>query len=139
MSISDPLFPVHNSRIVLGFTTRPLINIPSVNRVALADDALGVHKVSSATAHAIVRPPVPPADGSGELAWEALFRAGSINPGNKLAPHGGFSFYAHGPAEFSQKLRSEKPKEVIMSYKVMFENGFQWAKGGKLPGICEQY
>src|SRR5258708_1784592 len=46
---------------------------------------------------------------------------------------GGFSFYAPGPP--SADLTAAK--EVTFGYSVMFEQGFQFNEGGKLPGLCE--
>jgi len=142
MASVSPLFPVSHSRISFGFTTSPLIDIQNVVKVAFSDQSLGVHKVSSATTHRIVRPP-PPASTAPSLgslpeyseAWEALFSEGSINPGNKEAPPGGFGFYAHGPPGFLESVNSEAAEEVLMSYEVMFEENWGWCKGGKLPGI----
>ncbi len=31
---------------------------------------------------------------------------------------------------------SDTPQEAIMEYKLKFEKGFDWTKGGKLPGLC---
>ena len=45
---------------------------------------------------------------------------------------GGFSFYAPGP----QSVDLTTAKEVTFGYSVMFEHGFQFNKGGKLPGLC---
>ncbi|KAL4246222.1 Polysaccharide lyase 14 [Abortiporus biennis] len=130
MKIED-LFPVVHGSIVLGFTTSS-IDIPTVQRVSLSDKSLGVHKVTSATTHKIVKLSTP----SGEMeAWEAIFPEGSINPGNKQSPPGGFGFYLPGPAEFHQALQDDIYQEVIMSYQVLFQDDWKWQKGGKLPGI----
>ena len=125
------LFPVPPSRIVHGFTTSTAIKIQNVTHVDLSDSTLGVHKIWSQTAHNLVTMP------DGKQAWEAYFPEGSINPGNKLTPPGGFGFYLRGPRTFHDLLTRETPEEVIMGYEVMFEAGWEWRKGGKLPGICE--
>ncbi|GBE80913.1 hypothetical protein SCP_0306350 [Sparassis crispa] len=138
LSASHLLFPVPHSQIKTGFTTAHAVDVPSIHQVHLSDSALGVHKVSSGTTHTLVRPPVPPSTDSDEHTWDALFPAGSVNPGNKSAPPGGFGFYVHGPPEFARALREEAPREVLMSYAVMFEDGWEWRKGGKLPGICKR-
>lgn len=138
---TQPLFPVSPSRIITGFTTSPDLSLPNVVHVALDDKALGVHKVWSRTSHDVVVPP-PSAANPEDLrheAWLAEFPSGSINPGNKTAPAGGFGFYVHGPKEFHDSLKNEKPSEVVMAYEVMFEGGWEWALGGKLPGICMPY
>ncbi|TCD66231.1 hypothetical protein EIP91_001634 [Steccherinum ochraceum] len=134
-----PLFPLPSHLISSGFTTSPTAaaDILNVALVPLLDSALGVHKVTSNTTHNVVSPPPstkPDASDPSE-AWEAFFPEGSINPGNKEAPRGGFGFYLRGPPQFSQSLKSTLPQEVIMSYVVMFEEGWMWQKGGKLPGI----
>ncbi|KAH9925888.1 uncharacterized protein BXZ73DRAFT_49672 [Epithele typhae] len=131
------LFPIPFSRILTGFTTCPTANIPNVHPVDLLDKPLGVHKATSKTPHHLVVPPIPVPGGS-ELspAWEACFSNGSINPGNKTAPPGGFGFYLHGPLPFAKALKElGDEEEVIFSYDVLFDEGFEWVKGGKLPGI----
>ncbi|KAI0685578.1 hypothetical protein BC835DRAFT_510128 [Cytidiella melzeri] len=135
----NPLFPIAPSRILTGFTTCPTIDLPNVAHVALADKALGVHKVSSQTSHPVVTPPHP-TDANNVVfprlqAWQADFPADSINPGNKSAPAGGFGFYMNGPKAFHERLKSEKPTEVVMAYEVMFQEDWEWGKGGKLPGM----
>jgi len=69
----------------------------------------------------------------GRLAWEALYPQGSINPGGAIK--GGFGLYLAGPDAFARAL-NEHAREVVIGYEVYFEIGFEWAKGGKLPGIC---
>lgn len=49
------------------------------------------------------------------------------------SPEGGLSFYAPGPDEVDLTTA----KEATFGYSVMFEEGFEWQKGGKLPGLCE--
>jgi hypothetical protein len=134
----DPLFPLPPPRILTGFTTNHVTSIPNVVHVALEDRALGVHKVWSKTAHNVVTPPrsTDPRQLPRPFAWQAEFPAGCINPGNKTAPAGGLGFYVHGPKAFHDRLKNEKPAEVIMSYEVMFEDGWESQLGGKLPGIC---
>ncbi|KAI9063941.1 polysaccharide lyase family 14 protein [Trametes sanguinea] len=130
------MFPIPQSRIAIGFTTSNILNTPHVAVVALSDKELGVHKVTSATTHLLVQPPIPVDGDASRLAWEAVFPAGSINPGNKSAPPGGFGFYLRGPPAFAQALQdSSVNQEVIMGYDVLFEEDFQFRKGGKLPGI----
>lgn len=138
LSTSSNLFPVPPAHIISGFTTCPSIQIPNVAHVALQDSVLGVHKVSAHTTHKVVTD-IPNNDPQTHPnAWEAIFPQGSINPGNKTSPPGGFGFYMRGPSDFSTILKTERPAEVFMSYEVMFEEGWQWQKGGKLPGICKK-
>ena len=47
----------------------------------------------------------------------------------------GFSFYSGGSNEFRDAVRAGA-NEVMVSYSVMFQDGWQWVKGGKLPGGC---
>jgi hypothetical protein len=65
-----------------------------------------------------------------KLAMEAVFDEGSwaLNPGSD----GGFSFYAPGPQHVDLTLA----KEATFGYSVMFEEGWEWNLGGKLPGLC---
>ncbi|KAL7277514.1 hypothetical protein ACG7TL_008435 [Trametes sanguinea] len=130
------MFPVPPSRISLGFTTSTLPDLPQVAVVPLLDKELGVHKITLATTHRLVQPPIPVNDDESQLAWEAVFPSGSINPGNKSAPPGGFGFYLRGPAAFAQALQdSSVNQEVVMGYDVLFQEDFHFQKGGKLPGI----
>lgn len=131
---SAVLFPIPTSHILSGFTTCPTLSLPHVAHVALSDKALSVHKVSSRFTHNVVVPPHADADHSS--AWEAVFAAGSIAPGNKDLPPGGFGLYVRGPSAFKDELaRAGDAQEVLMSYEVLFEDGFEWQKGGKLPGL----
>ncbi|KAK0501344.1 hypothetical protein EDD18DRAFT_1306945 [Armillaria luteobubalina] len=133
-----PLIPVPSDRIHNGFTSSSLLAKSSGNdnikHVPLDDSALGVHKVFNRTSHNVVSPPVPshpnPDDGEQpEEAWEAFYPRGSINPSASIV--GGFGFYVAGPAGFLNGTVNE----AIVSYRVMFESGWEWARGGKLPGI----
>ncbi|KIK68210.1 polysaccharide lyase family 14 protein [Collybiopsis luxurians FD-317 M1] len=72
--------------------------------------------------------PLPPP----EFAWEAFYPNGSINPSGAIP--GGFGFYLNGTKEFTDRL-SNGATEIIMGYRMMLESGWEWVKGGKLPGI----
>ncbi|KZT04825.1 polysaccharide lyase family 14 protein [Laetiporus sulphureus 93-53] len=142
--------------------------LSNIHRVPLTDAALGAHKVSPRTTHNLVNPlsnlssinqgglaisplesqlllsQVPSSQSvrDQELAWEANYPHGSINPASKAAPPGGFGFYLSGPEWFAGQLREvpkspqdARPMEVMMGYEVMFEKGWEWGRGGKLPGI----
>lgn len=69
-----------------------------------------------------------------EEAWEAFYSAGSINPSGTIK--GGFGFYMKGPEPFEESLERTDAVEVVCGYEVMFEEGFEFVKGGKLPGVC---
>jgi len=60
-----------------------------------------------------------------------FFPEGSINPSGTIP--GGFGFYLSGPSNFAKRL--ESATEALFSYRVMFEEGWEWMKGGKLPGL----
>jgi hypothetical protein len=47
-------------------------------------------------------------------------------------PRGGFSFYAPGPEEVDLTTA----REATFAYTVLFPEGYEWVKGGKLPGFC---
>lgn len=78
------------------------------------------------------------AEVSGPRAWGAenaqpipgglrvSFPAGSINPGNPRAPRGGAGFLRPLPPGAEARC---------LSYVVRFEEGFAFARGGKLPGL----
>ncbi|KAJ3746474.1 hypothetical protein DFH05DRAFT_1395121 [Lentinula detonsa] len=141
----NPLVPVPHFQY--GFSTSTSANTSlSLSIVNLSDKALGVHKISSRTAHPLVSPPslntptrslechdLPPPI----LAWEAFYPKGSINP--SAAIPGGFGFYLNGPKEFSDILRGSESStganEIVMSYRLMLQSDWEWVKGGKLPGV----
>lgn len=125
------------SSFQFGFTTSSLKH-PRIENVPLNDEQLGVHKSSSRTPHRLVTPPatcylaheLP----SPDIAWEAFYPKGSINP--KASIPGGFTFYLCGPKSFADKL-ADGGTEAIFSYRMMLEEGWEWVKGGKLPGVCK--
>lgn len=131
------LFPIPH--FLAAFTTSPAIHLPNLAHVLLSDAALGVHRVSSRTSHALVAPPPVPADPAAlpppALAWEASYPKGSINPTAPLP--GGFGFYLSGPPAFADKLADAR--EVVFSYRVLLEDDWAWGKGGKLPGVCRWF
>ena len=100
-------------------------------QLSLLDSALGVHK--SRLPHKLVEPPAADDDHPPQIAWEALYPEGSINP--SAAVPGGFGFYLSGPPDFARRL--ESATEVLFSYRLMFEEEWEWVKGGKLPGMCQ--
>jgi hypothetical protein len=58
-------------------------------------------------------------------SMEVLYPAGSYNPSGSIL--GGFSFYSQ-PGPFPATT-------ITFKYSVMFPIGFNWVKGGKLPGV----
>ena len=67
----------------------------------------------------------------GVQSMQAHYPAGSYKP--SASPRGGISFYAPGPADVDLTTA----KEATLSYSVLFPSGFEFVKGGKLPGLCE--
>ncbi|KAI0764306.1 hypothetical protein BD413DRAFT_482853 [Trametes elegans] len=127
---------ISQSRILLGFTTSNAPAAPALTKVPLSDKALGVHRVTAATTHNLVRPPVPLNGDDTQLAWEAIYPEGSINPGNKTTPPGGFGFYLRGPPAFARALQDHNSyTEVVMGYDLLFQEHFEFRLGGKLPGV----
>ena len=101
--------------------------MPGVSSVALDDKTLNVIKVTSGLTHNVVQQ-------NGKTAWEAIYPQGSWNPSN--TPRGSFGFYLGGTNEFASAI-ANGADEVMMGYSVMFQDGFQFNKGGKLPGTCK--
>lgn len=131
------LFPISNFQ--LGFTTLSpspaSIAKPDVILVPLADSPLGVHKIMRSLTHEVVCPPpsLHPSSDDPQLAWEAKYPKGSCSPKTKIP--GGLGFYLGGPKEIVSLL-DQSAKEAVFGYRVMFEKGWEWVKGGKLPGMC---
>ena len=92
----------------------------------LSDSALNVIKVQSGMSHNVVTK-------EGKTAWQADYPKGSWNPSN--TPLGGFGFYLGGSDEFYNAIMNGAD-EVILGYSIFFEDGFEFNKGGKLPGVC---
>jgi hypothetical protein len=129
-NVKSVLFP---RSYICGFTTCPAVILPDIKNIRLSDASLGVHRVAGRTTHDIVTPPSPHSH-LGNLpdqAYEAFYPKGGINPRADLPS--GFSFYVSGPEWFRE--RAMEAREVSWSYRVMFENGWEGAKGGKLPGV----
>ena len=66
----------------------------------------------------------------GVVSMEGFYPEGSYTFGH--TPRGGFSFYAPGPEEVDLKTA----QEATFGYTVLFPEGFDWVKGGKIPGLC---
>lgn len=67
----------------------------------------------------------------GKEAMQAHYPNGSYNFQHQ--PRGGISFYAPGP----ENVNLATAKEATLAYSVFFPDGFEFVKGGKLPGLCE--
>ncbi|KZV69804.1 polysaccharide lyase family 14 protein [Peniophora sp. CONT] len=136
MATSPPaLLPLPSARLAHAFTSSPGVhqNDPSIKLANLSDKALGVHKVTSGLTHNIVAPPLPPpsSPAGSASAWEAVYPAGSYKPSGPIK--GGFGFYVSGAQHFRAALE-QGVEEVVMGYEMLFEEGFDFVKGGKLPG-----
>lgn len=123
-SLSTSLFPTGHT-YAHGFTTASGVSVSGVSSTSLSDSSLNVIK-SGQLAHTVVTE-------NGKTAWRADYPEGSWNPDN--TPVGGFGFYLGGSDAFMDALPSAK--QVVFSYSVMFQSGFEWNKGGKMPGGCE--
>ncbi|KAI0264193.1 hypothetical protein BC834DRAFT_884177 [Gloeopeniophorella convolvens] len=123
------VLPIPRDTILVGFTTNH--NLPARPQIAHVpiskDSALGVHKVNNPKI--LLHPTVHVHDRD---AWEALYPKGSINPTGVVK--GGFGFYLAGPKAFADAMAAGA-REAVVGYEMLFEDGFQWAKGGKLPGV----
>lgn len=140
-----------------AWTTSTHVLLPFVEHVPLNDAALGVHGLTPRTAHPVVDAPAAnvsapsnasslfsvasespttdsDVDRDANQAWEATYPAGSINPSGSIA--GGFGFYLTGPPAFQAALQAGA-REAAFAYSVLFEPGWEWQKGGKLPGACK--
>ncbi|KAJ6612786.1 hypothetical protein B0H10DRAFT_1952037 [Mycena sp. CBHHK59/15] len=111
------LFPLPNP--LSNWTTLP----GAAGALPLSDATLMPFKEMSGVDHTYANAP------DGKLAIVAKYPQGSYIPTEE--PRGGFSFYAPGP----KSLDFTTARELTFGYSVMFPTGFQWNKGGKLPGI----
>ncbi|EMD34310.1 polysaccharide lyase family 14 protein [Gelatoporia subvermispora B] len=89
----------------------------------LADSTFNLFDEIKALTHSYVAAP------DGKQSMQAHYPAGSYN--FQHDPQGGFSFYATGP----DSVNLTSAKEVTFAYSVYFPEGYQFVKGGKLPGI----
>jgi len=136
------LFPISSSK--LAFTTfshsESTASITELNiiSVPLADSHLGIHRITRSLTHEVVRPPpsLHPSSNDPQLSWEAKYPKGSCSPNTEIP--GGMGFYLGGPKEIEASLE-QSATEAVFGYRVMFEDGWDWVKGGKLPGICAQF
>ncbi|KAF8060659.1 polysaccharide lyase family 14 protein [Lyophyllum atratum] len=87
----------------------------------LSDTTLHPHHVSST--------PYNYLEFQGKTTLKAHYPKGSYKP--SASPQGGISFYAPGPSSVDLSVA----KEATFGYSVMFPAGFEFVKGGKLPGI----
>lgn len=124
-SLASSLFPPEYT-YASGFTTASIPLPHEVSYISLSDSSLSVIKVSKGFTHKVVKQ-------SGKTAWEAMYPKGSYSP--NATPKGGFGFYVGGSNKFKDALKGGK--DIMVGYSVMFQKGWQWRLGGKLPGVCE--
>lgn len=103
-------------------------DLSKVHTERLDDGHLGVHHVSIGTTHKRFQL----ADGT--RVWEAFYVNGSYTPSGPV--RGGFGLYLGGP-KGKWKQFVDLHSQITMSYAVYFEEGFDFVKGGKLPGLCK--
>ncbi|EIM82378.1 uncharacterized protein STEHIDRAFT_133994 [Stereum hirsutum FP-91666 SS1] len=93
------------------------------NSVPLSDSTFQLTNLISALSHDYVQ------SSDSKLSMQAHYPKGSYTFTH--SPEGGLSFYAPGP----DAVDLTTAKEATFGYSVMFEDGFEWQKGGKLPGL----
>eukprot|EP00753_Platysulcus_tardus_P009270 PLAT192.1.p1 GENE.PLAT192.1~~PLAT192.1.p1 ORF type:complete len:405 (-),score=-20.81 PLAT192.1:387-1502(-) len=97
----------------------------SDSAISLSDATLKPKNLIAALSHNYVAAP----DTDSGTAMQAHYPKGSYIPSKN--PRGGLSFYASGPSDVDLTTA----KEATLSYRVYFPDGFEFVKGGKLPGL----
>ncbi|KAI0657172.1 hypothetical protein C8Q70DRAFT_919925 [Cubamyces menziesii] len=115
-SVLKELFPVSHSAF---WTTSDALS----DALPLSDATFGVTNLLKALPLDYVTAP------DGKYSLKAFYPEGSYTFTH--AVKGGFSFYATGP----DSVDLSKAKEATLSYSVYFEDGFDFQKGGKIPGF----
>ena len=96
----------------------------SADPLAISDSTFGSHHILSSLPRDVVSAP------DGVRSMKAHYPKGSYTFGHD--PQGGFSFYGPGPSNVDLTTA----KEATFAYSVYFPSGFDFMKGGKLPGGC---
>ncbi|KAJ7151482.1 hypothetical protein C8R46DRAFT_1122136, partial [Mycena filopes] len=91
--------------------------------LSLSDNTFNPTHLISALSHTYMSAP------DGKEAMRATYPKGSYTFTH--SPEGGLSFYAPGP----DSLDMTTAKTLTLGYSVFFEKGFDFNKGGKLPGL----
>ncbi|KAH7107457.1 hypothetical protein BKA62DRAFT_740324 [Auriculariales sp. MPI-PUGE-AT-0066] len=113
------LFPASaSSNRALSWST----NSKAPNAVAFTLDNLGIQNDKKNLKHPIETAP------DGSRAMEVSFKKGAYD---FKGATGGFSFVAYGP----DSVDLTKAKEATFAYSAWFEEGFDFNRGGKLPGL----
>ncbi|KAI0668354.1 polysaccharide lyase family 14 protein [Trametes maxima] len=113
---ASKLFPVSDTT---AWSVSSLVS----DALPLSDSTLRPAHDIKELAHNYVKAP------DGVFSLQAHYPKGSFKP--SASPRGGLSFYAPGPASVDLTTA----KEATLSYSVFFEDGFEFVKGGKLPGF----
>ncbi|KAA1477666.1 hypothetical protein DENSPDRAFT_844847 [Dentipellis sp. KUC8613] len=93
--------------------------------IPLSDATFRPTKLIKSLSHTYMQSPGP----DSKLSMQAKYPEGSWTYDHD--PAGGLSFYAPGPEDVDLSTA----KEVTFGYAIMFENDFEWKKGGKIPGL----
>jgi hypothetical protein len=112
------LFPVQN--IVKSWSTANIVP----NALPLADATFHPTDLLSGLSNTYTSAP------DGKQSLRARYPEGSYT--FEHSPLGGFSFYAPGP----NSIDLTTAKEATLAYSVLFQDGFEFNLGGKLPGLC---
>lgn len=95
-----------------------------VKSLVLSDDLFDIVKEIKDLPHDIVTV-------DGKKAVHGHMEKGAVALND--SPKGGFSFYTPGPK--GSKLDLDKAREISFGYSVKFSKGYDFNKGGKLPGL----
>ncbi|KAJ3532991.1 hypothetical protein NMY22_g7526 [Coprinellus aureogranulatus] len=115
--ILGQLFPV--GKPGKSWTTFP----EAPNALSLSDATLQPFSILRSVLYKYTNAP------DGKHALQAHYAKGSYTFTH--TPLGGFSFYAKGP----DSVDLTQAKEATFGYRIYFPNGFQFNRGGKLPGL----
>jgi len=95
------------------------------NALPLSDDTLRPTEIEKSLSHDYVTAP------DGKKSMQIIYPKGTAALSGADTPAGGVSFYAPGPSD----VDLSNAKEVTFGYSVLFEDGFDFNMGGKLPGV----
>lgn len=123
------LFPLASSIIsdntIMSDTQSWSVSSLIANPLPLSDDTLNPTDIEKSLPYSYTSAP------DGKKSLQITYPAGTAALSGADTPPGGVSFYATGPSE----VDILSAKEVTFGYSVMFEDGFDFNMGGKLPGV----
>jgi hypothetical protein len=120
-----------NCSLALGlYPVRPTIEDWTTSKIfekalPIDDQTFRSVQILSGTSRRVLEAP------DGVVSLEGFYPSGSYTFTH--TPRGGFSFYAPGPEDVDLTTA----QEATLAYAILFPQGFDWVKGGKLPGFCE--